>query len=40
MPNYVKEVAMHISRLNIKWGKAAFLHCLPAALNDLTLHDL
>jgi hypothetical protein len=31
---------MHISRLNLTWGRSAFLHCLTAALEDLALVDL
>ena len=38
--SYVKELAVHISRLDITWGKAAYIHCLTAALDDLALVDL
>jgi len=34
---YIKELAMHISRLDCGWGRAAYLHCLTAALDDLAL---
>ena len=31
---------MHISRLDFGWGRAAFIHCLTAALESLALVDL
>jgi hypothetical protein len=37
---YIKEVAVHISRMDFKWGRAAYIHCLTAALEDLCLVDL
>ena len=40
MAIYIKELAMHISRLDIKCGRATFLHCLTAALDDIALVDL
>ena len=40
MGTYIKELAMHISRLDFSWGRAAYHHCLTAALDDLALVDL
>ena len=40
MQSYVKELAVHISRLKLTWGGSAFMHCLTAALEDLALVDL
>lgn len=40
MQSYVKELAVHISRMELTWGRAAFMHCLTAALDDLALSDL
>jgi len=40
MPEYVKELAMHISSIPMNWIKASFMHVLPAALEDLSLTDL
>ena len=40
MPEYVKELAMHISRFPTHWIKSSFIHVLTAALEDLSLADL
>lgn len=40
MPEYVKELAMHISRFPREWIKRAFLHVLAAALDALSLNDI
>ena len=40
MTTYIKELAMHISRLGLDWGRAAFIHCLEPALRDLALEGL
>lgn len=40
MPSYVKELAMHISRLDKSWIESSFMHVLEAALLDLSLDDL
>ena len=40
MSDYVKELAMHISRFPRNWIKSSFVHVLTAALEDLSLSDL
>ena len=40
MPEYVKELAMHISRIPNTWIKDSFKYVLTAALYDLTLTNL
>lgn len=40
MPVYVKELAMHLSRLPREWIRKAFLHVLTTALEALSLADL
>ena len=37
MSEYVKELAMHISKFPINWIKSSFIHVLTAALEDLSL---
>ena len=36
----MKELAMHISRMNFDWIPGSFMHVLTAALEDLALTDL
>lgn len=40
MPVYVKELAMHISRLPRAWIRKAYLHVLTPALEALSLADI
>ena len=37
MNAYLKELVLHISRCDMSWVPSAFMHCLTAALNDLSL---
>jgi hypothetical protein len=36
----MKELCMHISRMNMDWIAASFYHVLTAALEDLALSDI
>lgn len=36
----MKELGMHISKINRDWIPGAFIHVLPAALEDLALSDI